>query len=66
VPAVKFGGGEIMAFFMFFFFLLARTLVVNNNCCGISNIKEVSRLCLPELEYLMISCKTYYLPIYFS
>jgi hypothetical protein len=26
-----------------------------------SNIKEVSRYCLPEVEYLMISCRPHYL-----
>jgi hypothetical protein len=31
-----------------------------------SNIKEVSRYCSPEVEYLMISCRPYYLPREFS
>ena len=28
-------------------------LFVNNSWCAMSNIKEVSRYCLPEVEYLM-------------
>ena len=28
----------------------------------IFNVKEVSSFCLPELEYLMIICRLYYLP----
>jgi hypothetical protein len=31
-----------------------------------SNIKEVSRYCLPEVEYLMMSCRQHYLPIELS
>ena len=31
-------------------------LFVNKNWCAMSNIKEVSRYCSPEVEYLMISC----------
>jgi hypothetical protein len=31
-----------------------------------SNIKEVSRYCSPEVEYLMISCRPHYLPREFS
>lgn len=30
--------------------------------CMISNVKEVSSFCSPELEYLMIICNPYYLP----
>ena len=37
-------------------------LFVNNSWCTMFNIKEVSRYCLPEVEYLMISCKPHYLP----
>ena len=38
-------------------------LFVNNCWCA---IEEVSRYCLPEVEYLMISCRPHYLPIEFS
>ena len=31
-----------------------------------SNIKEVSRYCSPEVQYLMISCRPHYLPREFS
>ena len=31
-----------------------------------SNIKEVSRFCSPEVEYLIISCRPHYLPREFS
>ena len=31
-----------------------------------SNVKEVSRHCSPEVEYLMISCRPHYLPREFS
>jgi hypothetical protein len=31
-----------------------------------SNIKEVLRYCLPEVEYLMINCRPHYLPREFS
>jgi hypothetical protein len=31
-----------------------------------SNFKEVSRYCSPEVEYLMISCRPHYLPREFS
>jgi hypothetical protein len=41
-------------------------LFVNNSCCVMSNIKEVSRYCSPEVEYLMISCRPHYLPREFS
>ena len=37
-------------------------LFVNNCWCAMSNIKEVSRYCSPEAEYLMISCRPHYLP----
>ena len=39
---------------------------INNSWCSISNIKNISRLCSLELEYLMISCRPYYLPREFS
>ena len=32
-------------------------LFVNNSFCVMSNIKEVSRYCSPEVEYLMIRCR---------
>jgi hypothetical protein len=39
----------------------------NNGWCAIFNInKEVSRFCLPVLEYFMLSCRTHYLPREFS
>jgi hypothetical protein len=41
-------------------------LFVNNSWCTKSNIKEVSRFCSPEVEYLMISCRTHYVPGQFS
>ena len=41
-------------------------LFVNNSWCAMSNIKEVSRYCAPEVEYLMISCRPHYLPTEFS
>ena len=37
-------------------------LFVNNSWCAMSNIKDVSRYCSPEVEYLMISCRPHYLP----
>ena len=37
-------------------------LFVNNSRCANSNIKEVSRFCLPEVQYLLISCRVHYLP----
>jgi hypothetical protein len=37
-------------------------LFVNNRWCVMSNIKEVSRYCLPEVEYIMISCRPHDLP----
>ena len=37
-------------------------LFANNSWCTKSNIKEVSRSCSPEGEYLMISCRPHYLP----
>ena len=39
-------------------------IFVNNSCCTI--FKEVSRFCSPGVEYLMISCRPYYLPREFS
>ena len=42
------------------------SLFVNNSWCAVSNIKEVSRYCSPEVEYLMISCWPHYLPREFS
>ena len=41
-------------------------LFVNNSWCAMSNIKEVSRYCSPEVEYLMISSRPHYLPREFS
>ena len=41
-------------------------LFVNNCWCAMPNIKEVSRYCSPEVEYLMISCSPHYLPREFS
>ena len=41
-------------------------LFVNNSFFAMSNIKEVSRYCSPEVEYLMISCRPHYLPREFS
>ena len=41
-------------------------LFVNNSWCAMSNIKEVSRYCSPEVEYFMISCRPHYLPREFS
>jgi hypothetical protein len=41
-------------------------LFANNCWCAMSNIKEVSRYCSPEVEYLMISCRPHYLPTEFS
>ena len=35
---------------------------VTNSWCTKSNIKEVARFCMPEVEYLMISCRPHYLP----
>jgi hypothetical protein len=37
-------------------------LFVNNSWFAIFNIKEVWRYCSPEVEYLMISSRTHYLP----
>ena len=37
-----------------------------NSWCAMSNIKEVSRYCSPEVENLMISCRPHYLPRVFS
>jgi hypothetical protein len=37
---------------------------VNNSWCTKS--KDVSRFCLPEVEYLMINCRLHYLPREFS
>ena len=37
-------------------------IFVNNSWCAKSNIKEVSRFCSPEVEYLMISCRPHYSP----
>ena len=39
-------------------------IFVNNSWCTIS--KEVSRFCLPEVEYIMIICRPHYLPREFS
>jgi hypothetical protein len=39
-------------------------IFVNNSRCMIS--KEVSSYCLPEVEYLIISCSPHYLPREFS
>ena len=39
-------------------------IFVNNSWCTIS--KEVSRFCSSEVEYLMISCRSHYLPREFS
>ena len=39
-------------------------IFVNKSWCTIS--KEVLRFCLPEVEYLMISCRQHYLPREFS
>ena len=39
-------------------------IFVNNSLCTIS--KEVSRFCSPEVEYLMISCRSHYLPREFT
>ena len=41
-------------------------IFVNNSWCTKYNIKEVSRLCSHEVEYLMISCRPHYLPREFS
>jgi hypothetical protein len=41
-------------------------IFVNNSWCTKSNSKEVSRFCSPEVDYLMISCRTHYLPRSFS
>ena len=41
-------------------------LFVNNSLCVMSNIKEVLRYRSTEVEYLMISCRPYYLPREFS
>ena len=41
-------------------------LFVNNSWCAMSNIKEGSRFCAPEVEYLMISCRPHCLPREFS
>ena len=41
-------------------------LFVYNRWCAMSNIKEVSRYCLPQVEHLMISCRPHYLPREFS
>ena len=41
-------------------------LFVSNSWCAMSNIKEVSMFCSPEVEYLMISCRPHYLPREFS
>ena len=41
-------------------------LFVNNSWCTTSNINEVSRYRLPEVEYLVISCRLHYLPRKFS
>lgn len=37
-------------------------LFVNNSRCVMSNIKELLRYCSPEVEYLMISCRSHYIP----
>ena len=39
-------------------------IFVNNTWCTIS--KEVTGFCLPEEEYLMISCRPHYLPREYS
>ena len=36
-------------------------LFVNINWCAMSNTKEVSRYCSPEVEYLMISFRPHYI-----
>ena len=41
-------------------------LFFNNSWCKMSNVKEVSRYCSPEVEYLMISSRPHYLPREFS
>ena len=41
-------------------------LFVNNSWCAMSNIKEFSRYCSPEVENRMISCRPHYLPREFS
>ena len=41
-------------------------LFVNNIWCVMSNVKEVSRYCSPEVEDLMISLRPHYLPREFS
>uniref|UniRef100_A0A8C7FJH4 Mitochondrial glutamate carrier 1 n=1 Tax=Oncorhynchus kisutch TaxID=8019 RepID=A0A8C7FJH4_ONCKI len=48
LPPVKTRGGGLCLF-------------VNNSWCTKSNIKEVSRFCSPEVEYLMISCRPHYI-----
>ena len=40
--------------------------ICKHSWCTKSNIKEVSRFCSPEVEYLMISCRPQYLPRDFS
>ena len=39
-------------------------IFVNNSWCTKS--KEVSRFCLPEVEYIVINCRPHYLPRKFS
>ena len=39
-------------------------IFVNNSWCTKS--KEVSRFCLPEVEYIVINCRPHYLPREFS
>ena len=41
-------------------------LFVSNCWCAMSNIKDVSRYCSPEVEYLILSCRPHYLPREFS
>jgi hypothetical protein len=41
-------------------------LFVYNSWCTMSNIKEASRYCSPEVEYLMISYRPHCLPREFS
>jgi hypothetical protein len=41
-------------------------LFVKKSWCAMSRIKEFSRYCSPEVEYLMISCQPHYLPREFS
>ena len=41
-------------------------LFVNNSWCEMSNIKDVSMYCSPEVEHIMKNCSTNYLPREFS